>query len=107
MKKLAIALIALCTAVGAYAADARVRIYNRSGVDIVRMHTSPAGSPRYGEIDIFGSGVLRDGYSGVVNFDVPDAQNKCVQDVLAVGRDGRRWEWRMNVCEVAEWTLNP
>lgn len=88
--------------------DARVRITNNSPVSIFYMYTSPTGSPAYGSRDLLdasGVRVLVPGESAVINFNHPDAGNKCVQDILAVGKDGRRWTWTMDVCEEVRWTL--
>lgn len=106
----AAALVAAMSPVTSFAQkDASVRIINRSPTPIFFLYTSPAGSPSYGKTDLLalqGVDVIDTDSSAVINFDVRDGNNKCVQDVLAVGRDGRKWKWTMNVCNEASWTLN-
>lgn len=106
-KIITIAALALASFAATAAQDASVRIINESGTTIVKIQTSPTYASRYGDTDLLGSGVIRSGYNRWVDFDVYDAQNECVQDVRATGSDGRKWEWRMNVCRQMSWTLNP
>lgn len=103
-------LMVLAPAAAAQSKDARVRIINRSPTPIFFIYTSPAGSAYYGNVDLLdlqGINFIDSGSSAIVNFNVRDANNKCLQDVQAVGRDGRKWEWTMNVCRETSWTLNP
>ncbi len=103
-----IAIGALCLASAqAYAGNAVVRIYNNSGVTIWELYTSPTWATRYGQRDILGNSTISNGSSKLLDFDVPDAENQCTQELLAVGKDGRRWNWRMDVCRESSWTLNP
>ena len=90
--------------------DARVRIINTSPPPISFIWTSPASSDYYGDTDLLdaqGIHLIEPRRSAIIDFNVRDARNSCVQDVKAEGADGRVWKWRMNVCEVASWTLDP
>lgn len=99
------ALAVLLFAGAAHAGLASVRIINRSPVTVERIYTSATYHAQHGRKDLLGNGVIRPGASWIIDFDVPDADGECVQDVKAVGRDGRTWTWRMDVCEESQWSL--
>ena len=83
-----------------------VTIINESSQTLVSVYTAPSYRSRYGSADLLGSAtVVRPGYQVRIDFDVDDAENRCVQDVLAVGTNGVRWEKRMDVCAVTTWRL--
>lgn len=91
----------------ANAADARIRIYNRSSYDIYSIQVSPTFRRHYGSQDLLGRTVLLSGYNVVVDFDVHDAENECVLDVIAKTSkaDNREWRSRLNVCRASSWDL--
>jgi hypothetical protein len=86
-------------------ARSTVKVINNSGTAVVSIHSSPTYRTGYGRIDLLGDLVLRSGYNVHVDFDTPDAENQCVQDVVARGANGQHWKRRMNVCTTTTWTL--
>lgn len=84
---------------------AEVRVINDSDYTVWEIYTSPSYSSSYGRRDLLGGTIIRSGYSRVINFDVPDADDQCEQDVIAKTQDGRKWQKRLNVCEASTWRL--
>lgn len=95
----------LCSTGSAFAYDARVRIVNNSSFDVTEIHVSPTYRDIYGHQDLLGSTILDSGYNMIVNFDVDDAENRCLLDVEAMGSNGGRWQRRMDVCSATVWNL--
>jgi hypothetical protein len=86
-------------------ARSTVKIVNNSSVTVISVHSSPTYRESHGRIDLLGQYVLRSGYNIHVDFDTADAENECVQDVLAKGEGGQTWRRRMNICTTTTWTL--
>ena len=85
--------------------DASVRIFNRSSYTVFSIHVSPTHKDAFGRQDLLGSDTLDAGYNRRINFNVRDAENFCVLDILAEGSGTKKWTKRINVCEEATWTL--
>lgn len=91
--------------------DARVRVVNNSSSTVWTIYTSPANSKFYGNTDLLaaqqpnGLSIIPVGRSAVINFDVPDAGDSCLQDIIAKTKSGETWKRRLNVCEESVWTL--
>lgn len=106
------AIIAATSMVADAQQDARVRVINKSSYSVWYIYTSPAGSKWYGNTDLLsaqkpnGRSVISSGDSAIIDFNVDDAANKCLQDVRAETKDGRYWEKTFNVCKESAWTLN-
>ena len=86
-------------------ARSTVKIVNNSSVTVVSVHSSPTYRTVDGRIDLLGQYVLLSGYNIRVDFNTADAENECVQDVVARGVNGQHWKRRMNVCTTTTWTL--
>ena len=85
---------------------AEVRVINRSSKAIFKIQTSPAYATRFGSTDLLADGTIPSGYNRVVDFDVPDAQDKCIQDIRLTFEDGSKFEKRLDVCQIVNWTIN-
>ena len=106
----AAAALALATTLATPLAQANgrslVTIINESGHTVLSVHTAPTHRTRYGDTDLLGSStVLRPGYQVQVDFNVPDAENLCLQDVVAMANNGQRWQRRMDICSTSTWRL--
>lgn len=84
---------------------AEMVVINDSDYTIWEIFTSPTYSNSYGTRDLLGGNIIRSGSRRVINFNVPDADDECVQDVIAKTKDGRKWEKRINICESSSWRL--
>lgn len=104
----ALAVLSLTASAGQ---DARVRVVNNSSSTVWTIYTSPANSKFYGNVDLLaaqqpnGLSIIPVGRSAVINFDVPDAGDSCLQDIIAKTKSGETWKRRLNVCEESVWTL--
>jgi hypothetical protein len=89
------------------AADARVRIFNKSGYDVYGIYVSPTYRTGYGGNDLLGDTILHSGYNIRIDFNVNDAEDECVLDVMAKTKSsiGFKWKKRINVCTESEWIL--
>lgn len=109
MKKFFISMIAcaaMFAATSANATRAAFRVYNRSSVAVERIYVAPPSASRYGSTDLLGSQILQPGYNIWVDPGlVPDSNNECVLDVIAIGTNGSKWEKRFDVCSETEWNL--
>lgn len=84
-----------------------VLIVNRSSTPVWYLYSS------YNRTDLLtlpnktgeAPGVIISGGSEFVNFR-HSWSNSCNQDVLALGKDGRRWTFSMNVCSTSTYILN-
>lgn len=113
--KLKSILVASALAIMAFTAsaaqDARMRVVNNSSSTVWTIYTSPANSKFYGNTDLLadqqpnGLSIIPSGRSAVINFDVPDAGDSCLQDIIAKTKTGQTWKRRLNVCEESVWTL--
>lgn len=89
-----------------------VLIVNRSSTAVYYIYASDSSDSSYSRLDLLtrpnktGSapGVILSGGSEFVNFSQPNA-NSCSQDVLAIGEDGRKWRWTMDVCRISTHVL--
>lgn len=81
-------------------------LYNNSNEAIARIHVSPPSAGSYGTTNLLGDGALPPGYNAWVDPGlVPDSQNECLLDVIAIGVNGGKWQKRFDVCEQSRWTL--
>jgi hypothetical protein len=97
-------LIAACGV--ANATQARFKVINSSSEPIERILVSPAYSREYGTTNLLGNAVLFSGKQVVVDPGlVPDSDNECLLDVIAIGTQGSRWKKRMDVCMGQDWQL--
>lgn len=106
----AAAALALATTLAAPLSQANgrsvVTIINDSEHTVLSVHTAPTHRSRYGDTDLLGSSTtLRPGYQVQVDFNVPDAENLCLQDVVAISTSGQRWQKRMDICATSTWRL--
>lgn len=105
----AAAALALATTLAAspsHAGRSVVTIINESEHTVLSVHTAPTHRSRYGDTDLLGSStMLRPGFQVQVDFNVPDAENLCLQDVVAISTTGQRWQKRMDICATSTWRL--
>ena len=83
-----------------------VKVINQSSYNVVAIRSAPTYRSRYGKTDLLGKWVLRTGYEVAVDFESGDAEDECMQDVVATSSAGGTWTRRMNVCTTTSWTLN-
>lgn len=58
------------------------------------------------QTDLLGSNkMLRPGYQILIYFNVDDAENRRLQDGVAVSTTGHHWLKRLDICSVSSWQL--
>lgn len=107
MKKILMALAALAVSVSAFATDRSTVIISNQTANhtIFYIYSSPPTAEYFGTTDVLGGNIIVAGSERPVDFDTADAQNECIQDVIAKSRQGGVWRKRMNVCTTVRWTL--
>lgn len=86
----------------ALAQDVAYEISNVTGLTVMELYTSPAGTGEFGD-DILGSQIIAPGEAGIVT--IADGSARCDYDLLVVFDDGQEFNDTVNVCEVASYTL--
>jgi malate/lactate dehydrogenase len=99
--------LAVTTASPAFAGKrSTIKIINNSSSSVLSIYSSPKYRNTYGSVDLLGRNtVLRSGYYIYVDFDSTDAEDECVQDVMAKSSNGSKWTHTMNICTTTSWTL--
>ena len=93
------------TALPGAAANRRVDIVNKTGMDMKHFYASTSGNDDWEE-DILGQDLLSDGETFDVNID--DGTGKCLYDFKAVFENGTSLvRNKINVCEISTFTYRP
>lgn len=90
MKKFIISIVAgmaiLTSGLANAGTRAAFRVINESSETVVRIHVAPPSATRYGSTDLLGRSSIPPGYNITVDPGlVPDSNNECVLDVIAIG----------------------
>lgn len=92
------------TAGDVFASKINFRVYNNTSLTLTNLYVSESSLENWGG-DILGSGVLRSGGNGQVDFANPSPY-ACLYDIRAIFEDGQVLEdYRINVCASSSYTF--
>jgi hypothetical protein len=95
-------LLAAALAAPASAQDVTYELVNGTGLTLVYVYTSPVDVTSWGA-DVLGAEVLGPGEAGTVL--IADGSAQCDYDLRFVFDDGQELRDRVNICEIASYTL--
>ncbi|NAZ36722.1 hypothetical protein [Rubellimicrobium sp. CFH 75288] len=102
MPRFPLAPVLAVLAVPAAAQDIQYQLVNESGLTLMEFYASPVEDPGWSN-DLLGARVLPPDSTGTVT--IADGADACEYDLLMVFEDGREVTDRVDICDLASYTL--